>query len=94
MYFLNVVYHLKDGKREAFLEKIKELGIDEKVRKENGCLKYDYYFSDADKNELLLVEMWESRDAQQLHIEQEHMKQLRDFKDDFVESTELKVFEI
>lgn len=93
MYFLNVTFHTKENKRESYLEKIKELGIDEKVRQEKGCIKYDYYFSDADKNEMLLVEMWESKEDQQIHIEQEHMKLLRTFKDDYVESTELRAFE-
>ena len=93
MYFLNVTFHTKENKREAYLAKIKELGIDEKVRNEKGCIKYDYYFSDADKNEMLLVEMWETKEDQQIHIEQEHMKLLRTFKDDYVESTELRAFE-
>lgn len=93
MYFLNVTYHTKENKREAFLDKIKELGIDEKVRAEKGCIKYDYYFSDADSDELLLVEMWETKEDQQIHVQQEHMKTLMGFKDDYIKSTELKAFE-
>ena len=93
MLYLNVFYHTKEEKREAFLEKIKELGIDEKVRAEKGCVKYDYYFSDADENELLLVELWETKEDQQIHVQQEHMKILMSFKDEFVKSTELKAFE-
>lgn len=93
MYFLNVTFHTKENKREEYLKKIKELGIDEKVRAEKGCIKYDYYFADADKNEMLLVEIWEAKKDQQIHLEQEHMKLLRTFKDDYVESTELKAFE-
>lgn len=94
MYFLNVTFQTKEGKREAYLEKIKALGIDEKVRNEKGCIKYDYYFADGDKNELLLVEIWESKEDQQIHIEQEHMKLLRSFKNDYVISTELKAFDM
>lgn len=94
MYFLNVVFHTKDGMREAYLEKIESLGIDKKVREEKGCIKYDYYFAEKDKNELLLVEMWETKEDQQLHIEQEHMKLLRSFKDDYVLSTDLKAFKM
>lgn len=93
MLYLNVFYHTKEGKREAFLEKIKELGIDEKVRAEKGCIMYDYYFSDADKNELLLVEIWETKADQETHVGQEHMKILRGLKDDYLVSTELKAFE-
>lgn len=94
MYYLNVTFYTKENKREEYLAKIKKLGIDEKVRKEKGCIRYDYYFADADKNEMLLVELWETKEDQQIHIEQEHMKLLRSFKDEYVESTDLKAFEV
>ena len=93
MFFLNVFYHTKQGECQNFLNSIKELGIDEKCRAENGCMKYDYYFSDADENELLLVETWESREHQQAHTKAEHTAALQSLKEKYVESTEIKCFE-
>ena len=64
------------------------------VRAEDGCLRYDYYFSEADPCELLLIEAWETRRHQEIHIEQPHMARLRALKDDYVVSTTLGEFEV
>ena len=92
MYYLNVFYHTKDGKRGEFLDEIKNLGIDEKCRAEEGCVRYDYYFSDGDKNELLLVETWQAEEFQQAHTRTPHTKLLQQLKKKYVESTEIKAF--
>ena len=65
MYILNVYYHTKNGERENFLSAIKNEKIDLECRRESGNIMYDYYLSDKDPNELLLVEKWESKGAQQ-----------------------------
>lgn len=87
MYRIHVVYECIPGKREALVEKIKKEGIADEVRKENGCIRYDYYFSEKDPNELLLVEAWESKAHQQTHVEQPHMAKFREFKGEYVVNT-------
>ena len=94
MYTIYVVFECLPDKREAFVETIKKEGILDAVRAEKGCLRYDYYFSEKDENELLLIEAWESKTHQQIHIEQPHMARLRALKDDFIVSTTLGEFEL
>lgn len=94
MYTIYVIFNCLPGKREAFVERVKQEGILSAIRAEDGCRRYDYYFSEADPNELLLVEAWESARHQQIHIEQPHMARLRELKDDYVVSTELREFEV
>ena len=94
MYTIYVVFNCKQDKREAFVERVKKEGILSAILNEDGCVKYDYYFSEADKNQLLLVEAWESKHHQQVHIEKPHMAKLRELKDEYIESTTLKEFEI
>ena len=94
MYTIYVVFKCLPGKREAFVERVRSEGILDAVRAEDGCIRYDYYFSEADTNELLLVEAWESKQHQQIHIEQPHMAALRALKGDYVESTTLKEFKV
>ena len=94
MYTIYVVFKSFDGKREAFVEKAKAEGIVDEIRKENGCIRYDYYYSEKDPNEILLIEEWESKEHQQIHIEQPHMARLREFKNDYIESTKLGEFEL
>ena len=84
MYSIYVTFKCHDGKREAFVERMKSEGVLRAVREEDGCIRYDYYLSEKDPNELLLIEQWESKKHQQIHIEQPHMAKLRSFKDEYI----------
>ena len=94
MYTIYVKFECVPKMREAFIEKIKNTGILQAIRTEDGCIKYDYYFSEKDPNELLLVEKWESKEHQQIHLTQPHMDQLRQFNDDFIVKAELREIDI
>ena len=94
MYTIYVKFDCLPQKREAFIQRVKETGILEAIRAENGCLKYDYYLSEKDPNELLLIEQWESKEHQQVHIAQPHMAQLREFKDHYITKTVLGEVEL
>lgn len=89
MYMIYVKYECVPDKREAFIEKMKETGILDAIRAEDGCIKYDYYLSEKDPNELLLVEQWETQKHQQIHIEQPHMDLLRTFNKDYIANVTL-----
>ena len=89
MYTIYVKFDCLPQKREAFIQKVKETGILDAIRAEDGCIRYDYYLSEKDANELLLIEQWESKNHQQIHIAQPHMAQLRGFKDNYITKTTL-----
>ena len=94
MYTIYVKFQCLPNKREAFIQKVKDTGILAAVLAEDGCIKYDYYLSDKDADEILLVEQWESKQHQQIHMEQPHMAQLRQLKDDYISSTVLGEVEL
>ena len=94
MYTIYVVFKCVPGKREEYIETLKKEGIVDSVRKEDGCIRYDYYFSEKDPDEILLIEAWESKKHQEIHIEQPHMARLRELKPDYVISTTLGEFEL
>ena len=94
MYTIYVKFECLEKKREAFIKKVKDTGILDSIRSENGCIKYDYYFSQKDANELLLIEKWESKEHQQVHIGQPHMATLRTLKEGRVVSGKLGEFEL
>ena len=94
MYTIYVVFKCFDGKREAFIDRVKSEGVVDAIRAENGCIRYDYYFSEKDPNEILLIEAWETKEHQQIHLTQPHMDTLRAFKGDYIETTTLGEFEI
>ena len=91
---INVTYHTKPGKRQDFLDGLSAAGIRDAVRAEAGCLQYDYYLSVSDPDEVLLVERWESREAQKLHLTQPHMVKVREIKERLVDETVLTSYEL
>ena len=92
MIVLIVTYKCKPGMREKCLEAIKAEGLDAGARAEAGNIKYDYYMSAEDENEMLLVEMWRDEEAIAFHNEQDHFKRLVELKDDFVEKTTIEKY--
>lgn len=94
MYKIYVVFKSFPGKREDFIEKLHSENIVEAVRNEDGCYRYDYYFSEKDDDEILLIEEWETKRHQEIHIAQPHMARLREIKSDYIVSTTLGEFEI
>ncbi len=94
MIVLNVLYKCKTGKREAFLDAIKKEGIDAASRSESGNMKYDYYLSSDNDDELLLVEKWESPAALAEHGGKDHFKRLGELKSEYVAETVIDRFDI
>lgn len=90
MLTLFVTYNVKPGMRDAFVEALGKAGLHAAVNAEDGCLKYDYYLDLQDENKVLLVERWESREKQQVHLTQPHMAAMKEIKAAFVESTVLE----
>lgn len=94
MYTIYVIFKCLPGKREAFVKRVREEGVLDAIRAEDGCRRYDYYFSEEDKNEILLIEAWDTKHHQEVHIGQPHMETLRSFKDEYIVSTVLGEFEV
>ena len=78
---LSVNYFAKPGRVEE--------GILTAIRREEGCLRYDYYLSCQNEDEILLLEQWDTDEHQRIHMEQEHMKRLRAIKDECIAETKL-----
>lgn len=94
MYTIYVKFDCYPEKREAFVEAVKKEGILSAIRAEDGCICYEYYYSETDKNELLLIEAWESKNHQQVHLGQPHMARLREIKGAYIKTTTLGELEI
>ena len=86
---LSVNYFAKPRRREEFLRRVVEEGILTAIRREEGCLRYDYYLSCQNEDEILLLEAWDTDEHQRIHMEKEHMKRLRAIKDECIAETKL-----
>ena len=91
---INVIYTMKPGKRDAFLAEIAACGVQQAVRKENGCLQYDYFASVDSPDLLLLLEKWTDLNAQELHLTQPHMTQIAPIKQRCVQHMSLEKYEL
>lgn len=89
MLLIQVTYTMRPGQREAFVRKIRETGILDAIRGEEGCLGYSYYLPEEEDGTLLLVEKWTGAPAQKAHLETPHMKQMAAFKPEYVADTKL-----
>ena len=87
MYTIYVKFNCIENKREAFVERMRNEGILDDIRAENGCIMYDYYFSEKDPCELLLIEQWKTKEYQQIHCTLPHMDRMREFKDEYITDT-------
>ena len=61
---------------------------------EAGCLQYDYFRGVDDPDVVLLAELWESREAQQVHLKQPHMQALPALKEQYILETKLETFDL
>ncbi len=89
-YLLFVTYHAMPGHGAAFVEELEASGVAAKVRAEDGCIKYDYFYSAKDPDTVLLFEEWESQNHQQIHLTQPHITELKAIKEKHILSTELR----
>lgn len=87
---LCVTYKAKHGMREEFIKEISSSGLLETIRKEDGCIEYEYCYSVLDEDKILLVEQWESEEKQQAHVMQPHMDRLRALKEKYIYDTKLE----
>ncbi len=89
-----VRYTAKPGQREAFVRAVVTQGILTKIRNEEGCLAYDYYFSAQEEDVVLLVEKWASHEHQVRHMRQPHMDELMNLKEQYVAETVVRKVEL
>lgn len=89
---LRVTYNVKPGMRDAFIKALQECGVQQDIRNEDGCVAYDYFLSIEDENVVVLIEEWESKAQQEVHLGQPHMAKVHDLKDRFVEDMTLEEF--
>lgn len=87
-----VTYVLKDKEtREAFYEEVKNCGAAEKTRKEDGCIRYEFYYNADEDNRMFLWEQWESREAQAVHLKTPHYADFAEIKNRYKVETEILV---
>jgi len=85
---LLVHYQTKPSARDAFLRAAAPLA--ETIRREDGCISYEYYLDAAKPDAVLLVEEWQTPEHQQRHMAMPHMAELKRLKEQLVCATAVR----
>ena len=64
---VNLRYTGKDGAARQFAEEMTSSGTVEKIRAEEGNIRYEYYLSLEDPETVLLIDSWASQESIDLH---------------------------
>lgn len=91
---VHVVYTIKPGARDLFLEQVEAQGIIQASKEEPGNYKYAYYKPIEKDNQLFLMEMWVSEAAQKRHGHTAHYEKLQELKKQYVTETVIEKYQV
>ncbi len=77
---INIRYKGQNGSAVAFAKEMTETGTVEKIRNEEGNLRYEYYRSLEDPETILLIDSWKDQEAIDRHHSSEMMKTISDLR--------------
>lgn len=80
---INIYYTGENGAAKKFAEEMVSSGIVDRVRKEQGNLRYNYFFPMDDKETVLLIDRWESEEALDKHHKSEMMKEIASLREKY-----------
>ena len=93
-YLVLITYHTKPGCKERFVNAVTSAGLLNAIRAENGCRGYRYFYPAEQADAILLMEEWESKRHQEIHMTQPHMKELMQLKAEYVLETEIRTVDM
>ena len=64
---VNIYYTGTDGNARKFAEEMESSGTVAEIRREEGNLRYDYFFPMADPETVLLIDCWKDQEAIDRH---------------------------
>ena len=80
---INIYYTGKNGSARAFAKEMVESGLVERIRNEEGNLKYEYFFTMDDEETVLLIDRWKNEDAIEKHHKTEMMSEIAKLRDKY-----------
>ena len=80
---INIYYTGKNGSARAFAKEMVESGLVERIRNEEGNLKYEYFFPMDDEETVLLIDRWENEESLDKHHKTEMMEEIAKLRDKY-----------
>lgn len=80
---VNIFYTGTNGNARKFAEEMEKSGTAEAIRKEEGNLRYDYFFPMMDPETVLLIDAWENQHAIDMHHASPMMKKITELREKY-----------
>lgn len=80
---INIYYSGKGGAARAFVEEMMSSKTVDKIRAEEGNLRYEYFLPAEGTDTVLLIDSWENQEALDLHHRSEIMKTIAKLREKY-----------
>lgn len=80
---VNLYYTGVNGNARRFAEEMESTGIAERIRAEEGNLKYEYFIPLGDPETVLLIDSWEDQEAIDRHHASLMMKEIAKLREKY-----------
>lgn len=80
---INIYYTGENGNARKFANEMISSGIVDRIRKEEGNLRYEYFFPMDDKETLLLIDKWKDEEALDIHHKSLMMSEIAQLREKY-----------
>lgn len=89
---INIYYKGENGNARKFAEEMISSGIVDRVRKEEGNERYEYFFPMDDPETVMLIDRWKNKEALDIHHKSEMMKEIASLREKYKLSMKVEKF--
>ena len=83
MVAVNIYYTGTNGSARKFAKEMMESGTVQKIREEQGNIRYEYFYPVDDEETVLLIDCWENQEAIDVHHASEMMKESLTLREEY-----------
>lgn len=83
----------KDGCAQKFINEAFETGFVDQIRKEDGCIQYEYAIYSEKPDRVVLIEEWENQAKHEAHLAGPNMRIIEPVKAKYVIDRKLEIFD-
>ena len=80
---INIYYVGENGNARKFAEEMITSGIVDEIRKEDGNIRYEYFFPMNDTETVLLIDSWASQESIDIHHKSPMMKRIIELREKY-----------
>ena len=80
---INIYYTGVNGNAKKFVNEMISSGIVDRIRKEEGNLRYEYFFPVDEPEAVLLIDKWKDEEALDIHHKSLMMKEIAELREKY-----------